>query len=353
MTSKHAATRTPGHRRGLATSAARALVVGAAATVALTGCGSSSDAARGSSLDLVAYSTPQTAFKSIEAAFGKTDDGKGVSFKESYGPSGDQSRAVAGGLKADFVNFSLEGDVTRLVDEGLVADDWNSGQHKGIVADSVVVIVVRKGNPKHISGWDDLVKPGVEIVTPNPASSGGARWNTLAAYGHVLADGGTEGQAKDYLTQFFKHAVSLPGSARDALTSFTSGNGDALISYENEAILARQNDQDVDYVVPDQTLLIETPAAVTKGAPAAAKSFLDFLYTPEAQTDFAKSGYRPVVSGISTDVEGANDPSNPFPTPEKLLTISGDFGGWPAAQKKFFDDGGIVPAIQEATGKTQ
>lgn len=323
-----------------------------AGTIALTGCGSDSGSGSGAggTINLVAYSTPQNAFKSIQAAFKKTDAGKGVNFKESYGPSGDQSRAVAGGQPADFVNFSLEGDVSRLVDAGLVASDWNAGEHKGIVADSVVVIVVRKGNPKHITGWDDIVKPGVGIVTPNPASSGGARWNTLAAYGHVLAQGGTEDDAKAYLTKFFKSAVALPGSARDALTSFTSGNGDVLVSYENEAILARQNDQDVDYIVPDQTLLIETPAAVTKGAPAAAKSFLDFLDTPEAQTDFLKSGYRPVVSGITGDVKGANDPSNPFPTPTKLLTITGDFGGWPAAQKKFFDDGGIVPKIQEATG---
>jgi len=349
MTSKHAVTHGWGRRRGLALAAGVT-----AAVVALTGCGASSDAASsGSTVNLVAYSTPQTAFKSIEAAFKKTDDGKGVSFKESYGPSGDQSRAVAGGQPADFVNFSLESDVTRLVDEGLVADDWNAGEHKGIVADSVVVIVVRKGNPKDIQGWDDLIKPGVELVTPNPASSGGARWNTLAAYGHVLAQGGTEDDAKAYLTKYFEHAVSLPGSARDALTSFTGGNGDALISYENEAILARQNDQDVDYIVPDQTLLIETPAAVTKDAPAAAKSFLDFLYTDEAQEDFVKSGYRPVVEGITAEVEGANDPSDPFPTPEKLLTVGGDFGGWPAAQKKFFDDGGIVPTIQEATGKTE
>jgi sulfate transport system substrate-binding protein len=349
MTSKHAGTRGWGRRRGLALAAGIT-----AAAAALTGCGASSDAASsGATINLVAYSTPQTAFKSIEAAFQKTDDGKGVKFKESYGPSGDQSRAVAGGLKADFVNFSLESDVTRLVDGGLVADDWNTGQYKGIVADSVVVIVVRKGNPKNIQGWDDLVKPGVELVTPNPASSGGARWNTLAAYGHVLAQGGSEDDAKAYLTKYFEHAVSLPGSARDALTSFTGGNGDALISSENEAILARQNDQDVDYIVPDQTLLIETPAAVTKDAPAAAKSFLDFLYTKEAQEDFVKSGYRPIVDGVTAEVEGANDPSDPFPTPEKLLTVGGDFGGWPAAQKKFFDDGGIVPTIQEATGKTE
>lgn len=339
-------------------SSRRRWVAGAAAATAaiaaLTGCGSSAEGSSdGGTIDLVAYSTPQIAFGSIEAAFKKTDAGKGVSFKESYGPSGDQSRAVAGGQPADFVNFSLESDVTRLVDEGLVAPDWNAGEHQGIVADSVVVIVVRKGNPKHITGWDDIVKPGIGIVTPNPASSGGARWNTLAAYGHVLAEGGSEADAEAYLTKFFKNAVALPGSARDALTSFTNGNGDVLISYENEAILARQKGADLDYIVPDQTLLIETPAAVTKDAPKAAKSFLDFLFTKEAQTDFAKSGYRPVIDGISTEVEGANDPSDPYPTPAKLLTVAKDFGGWPAAQKKFFDDGGIVPKIQAATGKTQ
>ena len=322
-----------------------------AAAVALTCCGSSTGGS-GTSINLVAYSTTSAAFKTIEGAFQKTDAGKGVKFTESYGPSGDQSRAVAGGQPADFVNFSLEGDVSRLVDAGLVDSSWNAGPHQGIVADSVVVIVVRKGNPKHITGWDDIVKPGIGIVTPNPASSGGARWNTLAAYGHVLAEGGTEADAEAYLTKYFKNAVALPGSARDALTSFTSGNGDVLISYENEAILAKQNNQAIDYIVPDQTLLIETPAAVTKKAPAAAKDFLNFLWSNEAQTDFAKSGYRPVVDGITTNVEGANDPSDPFPAPAKLLTITKDFGGWPAAQKKFFDDGGIVPKIQEATGKT-
>jgi len=350
MTSKRALSHLRSRRRGLALAAAVS-----AAALALTACGASSDAdsTGGKTIDLVAYSTPQTAYKSIEAAFKKTEAGNGVSFKESYGGSGDQSRAVAGGQPADFVNFSLESDVTRLVDEDLVADDWDSAENKGIVADSVVVIAVRKGNPKNIKGWDDIVKPGVGIVTPNPASSGGARWNVLAAYGHTIATGGTEDDAKAYLTKFFENAVSLPGSARDALTSFTSGNGDVLISYENEAILARQNDEDLDYIVPDQTLLIETPAAVTKDAPAVAKSFLDFLFTKEAQTDFVKSGYRPVLDGVTAEVEGANDPADPFPTPETLLTVADDFGGWPAAQAKFFDDGALVPTIQEETGTTE
>lgn len=324
--------------------------------LALAGCGGTASGGSadggGETIDLVAYSTPETAFNEIEAAFQATDAGAGVEFSASYGPSGDQSRAVEAGQPADFVNFSLESDVTRLVDAGLVAEDWNSGEHGGIVADSVVVIAVRPGNPENIQGWDDIVKPGVEIVSPNPGSSGGARWNLLAAYGHVIANGGSEEEAEEYVTKFFENAVALPGSARDALTSFTSGNGDVLISYENEAILARQNGEELDYIVPDETLLIETPAAVTEDAPAVADEWLDYLYTPEAQAVFRSSGYRPVIEGVTGDVEGANDPADPFPTPSTLMTVADDFGGWPAATEKFFEEGtGIIPQIQTETGK--
>ena len=317
------------------------------------GAGAAKDGdAEAATLDLVAYSTPQTAYKAIEAAFTKTDEGAGVTFKESYGPSGDQSRAVEGGQPADIVNFSLESDVTRLVDAKLVSPDWKEETgNDGIVADSVVVLVVREGNPKNIQGWEDLIKPGVGIVTPNPASSGGARWNTLAAYGHVLATGGTDADAQKYLTEYFKHAVALPGSARDALTSFTGGNGDVLVSYENEAILARQNGEDVEYVIPDQTLLIETPVATTVDAPQQAKDFVRFLFGEEAQSEFLKSGYRPVVKSVTGPVKGATDEDKPFPTPETLLTVGKDFGGWANAKKKFFDEkDGIVTKIQIATG---
>jgi len=332
-----------------------AVAASAAALLALSACGSGEAAGDSSqTIDLVAYSTPQTAYKTIEQHFQDTDAGADVTFKESYGPSGDQSRSVAGGQPADYVNFSLESDVTRLVDEGLVAKDWNTGPTKGIVADSVVAIVVREGNPKNIQGWDDLIKPGVGIVTPNPGSSGGARWNILAAWGHVIANGGSEEDAKQYLTKFFENTVSLPGSARDALTSFTSGNGDVLISYENEAILARQKGEALDYIVPDETLLIETPGAVTTDASPVAQSFLDFVLTPEAQTEFVKAGYRPVIDGVSAEVEGANDPADPFPAPKVLLTVGKDFGGWPAASEKFFtEETGIVPQIQAETGKTE
>lgn len=309
-------------------------------------------AADETTLDLVAYSTPQSAYQEIAAAFKETDEGEGVTFKESYGPSGDQSRAVEGGQPADVVNFSLESDVTRLVDAKLVSPDWKEESgNEGIVADSVVVLVVRKGNPKNIRSWEDLIKPGVGIVTPNPASSGGARWNTLAAYGHVLATGGSEADAQKYLTEYFKHAVALPGSARDALTSFTGGNGDVLVSYENEAILARQNGEAVEYVVPDQTLLIETPVATTVDAPEQAKDFVRFLFSNKAQAEFLKSGYRPVVKSVVGPVKGATDEDKPFPAPKTLLTVGKDFGGWDAAKKKFFDEKtGIVTKIQIATG---
>ena len=262
---------------------------------------------------------------------------------------------MANGLKADYVNFSLEGDVTRLVKAGLVAEDWKSGPTKGIVSDSVVVIVVPEGNPKNIKGWADLIKPGVRIVTPNPASSGSARWNILAAYHQAVAAGGSEADAKQYLTAFFKNVVALPGSGRDATNAFLQGTADALISYENEAILARQSGEKFDYVVPDDTLLIENPAAVLKDADPKAAKYLDFARSPAGQEEFAKKGFRPVIDGVDVGaVQGANDPAKPFPTPSGLFTIAEDLGGWDAVNTKFFEEGtGIVPQIQKATGKSQ
>jgi sulfate transport system substrate-binding protein len=352
MTSNDATTPKWGRRRGLALTAGRAVAIGAAATVALTGCGASSGAAAGSSVDLVGFSILEGVNKTTIADFQKTPAGKDVDFKTSYGASGDQSRAVDGGQPADVVHFSLETDVTRLVDSGLVAEDWKSGPTQGIGSQTVVVIAVRKGNPQHITGWDDLVKPGVKIVTPNPGSSGSARWNILAAWGHVIANGGTEDDARAYLEKFFENTVALPGSGREATTAFTSGVGDVLISYETEAIQARAKGADLDYVVPDDTLLIQNPVAVTKDAPKAARDFVGYLTGKDGQLDYAEAGFRPLVDVGDVQVEGANDPANPYPTPAKLLTIDGDFGGWAAAAKKFFDENdGLVTKIQAETGK--
>jgi sulfate/thiosulfate transport system substrate-binding protein len=332
--------------------AVAASVIGA---MSLAGCGGSSGASDGSSgdsLSLVGFSILEQANKQVIADWNETADGKGVTFKTSYGASGDQSRGVEGGLKADVVHFSLEPDVQRLVDSKQVATTWKETPTKGILTQSVVVIVVRKGNPKHIKGWADLVKPGVKIITPNPASSGSAKWNILAAYGSVLANGGSEADATAYLKKFFGNVASLPGSGRDATTAFQGGNGDVLLSYENEAILARQSGADFDYVVPDEDLLIENPGTVTTDASAKAKKFLTYLTGKEAQTDYAEEGFRPLVDGVDVDVKGANDPSDPFPTPAKLLTIDKDFGGWSEANDKFFDeDKGLVTKIQQETGK--
>ncbi len=333
-----------------------------AAALALTVLASTSacsDPASGSSsgdkkqVSIVGFSILKTANKQVIADFQKTDAGKDVEFKESYGASGDQARAVIAGLKADEVHLSLEPDMTKLTDENLVDQDWKSGANKGIATQSVVAIVTRKGNPKGIKTWDDLVKPGVKIVTPNPGSSGSAKWNILAAYGHVLANGGSEADAQAYLKKFLANVAAFPGSGKDATTAFEGGTGDVLLSYENEAIQARAAGADFDYFIPDQTLLIQNPAAVTKDASSAAKDWLDFQLSKAGQTDYAKQGFRPLDDTIKVDVKGANDPSDAFPTPKTLLTIDGDFGGWAVANKKYFDeDNGIVTKLIADSGKS-
>ena len=292
-------------------------------------------------LSLVAYSTPQEAYEKIITAFNATPAGKNITFSKSFGASGDQSRAVASGLDADYVAFSLEPDVTRLVKANLVAPDWNKDANAGNVTDSVVVLVVRKGNPKNIKGWADLTKPGIEVITPNPFTSGGARWNVMAAYGQVIKGGGTEADGVAYLKSLFANVPVQDDSARKALQTFTSGKGDVMLAYENEAIFAQQKGQDIDYVVPDSTILIENPAAITSTTknPEQAKAFLDFVRSPQAQQIFAENGYRPVVS----DVESPYD----FPTPTGLFTIA-DLGGWTDVTAKFFDPKGSIMSDVEA-----
>ncbi|MFT4289076.1 sulfate ABC transporter substrate-binding protein [Nocardioides sp.] len=340
--------------------AASLLLAGA---LALTACGSSDgDDAAGSdsstTVNVNGFSILEQANELLFEDFNKTDAGKGVTFATSYGASGDQSRGVESGNKADLVHYSLETDVTRLVKDGIVAEDWKDNGTNGVLTSSVVVFMVRKGNPKGIETWDDLVNSGVEIITPNPGSSGSARWNILAAWAHVIGNGGSEADATDFLTKLLTNTIALPGSGREATTAFTDGSGDVLLSYENEAILAKQSGADVDYVVPEDTLLIENPGAVTVDAPQAAKDFLAFQTSAEGQADYAQSGFRPVIDGVDVgEVEGANDPSDPFPTPTKLFTIDGDFGGWSEAADKYFGDGtegnplGLITAIQQQLGK--
>jgi sulfate/thiosulfate transport system substrate-binding protein len=310
-----------------------------------------------STISLVGFAVPKAANDALQEAWGETDEGKGVSFEASYGASGDQSRAVEAGKQADYVHFSLEGDVTRLVKAGLVAEDWNAGPTKGIVSDSVVVLVVRKGNPKNIEGWDDIVKPGIGIVTPNPGSSGSARWNILAGWAHATKDGGSDEDGIAYITKFFENAVTLAASGREATTAFQGGTGDVLISYENEAIFARQSGEDFEYIIPDDTLLIENPAAVTIDSNPKAAEFLDFALSDDGQKLFASKGFRPLNDVDPGEVEGANDPEDPFPAPKSKLWTVEDFGGWSEVSKKFFatveKDGtdGIITTIQNESGK--
>lgn len=316
----------------------------------LAGCASSG----GEEVSIVGFAVPAAGNEAVGEAFNETEEGEGVSFSSSYGASGDQSRAVENGQKADFVHFSIEPDVTRLVDAGLVSEDWNSGENKGFLTDSVVVLVVRKGNPKNIQDWDDLVRDDVSIVSPNPGSSGAARWNILGAWGSVLQKGGSEQEAEDYITKFVDNVDAFPGSGRDATTAFLDGTGDVLISYENEAILAKQNGENFDYIVPDRNLLIENPAAVTEGANESAQKFLDFALSPAGQQKYVEKGFRPLRNVADqvdiSNVEGANDPSDPFPEISDLYTIDDDYDGWDAVVDKFFDDDGIITKIINESG---
>jgi len=313
------------------------------ATVGLAACGSSSSDSGSSSshLTLVAYSTPQGAYEKLIPAFTASAEGKGISFSQSYGPSGEQSRSVANGLHADVVNFSLEPDVTRLVKAGLVSASWNKNATHGFVTNSVAVIIVRKGNPKHITGWSDLVKPGVGVITPNPFTSGSARWNVMAAYGAQIKEGKTPAQAQEYLKSLFGNVVSQDSSARNALQTFLSGRGDALIDYEDEAIADKRKGAPIEYVIPSHTILIQNPVAVV-GSNAEATKFVDYLISPAGQRIWASEGYRPVIPGIAAPGQ--------FPTPSGLFTIE-SLGGWTAVDKEFFEpETGIVTKIEQSLG---
>jgi sulfate transport system substrate-binding protein len=334
-------------KKGIGLVSAAILVVLGALVVG--GCGSSSDSSASSSgggkLDVVGYSTPESVYQeALEPAFEKTPEGKDISFSNSFGASGDQSRAVVAGQPASVVHFSQAGDMERLVEEGeLVSKDWDKGEYGGIATDSVVVITVRKGNPKGVRSLDDLLTKDVGIVTPNPFSSGSARWNIMAVYGTQINEGKSPEEALEAVKTVLEKTVAQPGSARDALAAFTQGEGDVLLSYENEAIKAENEGEDVEYVVPPSTILIETPIAVTKDAPEpAAEDFLEFLWSDAGQEIWAENGYRPVNPKLV-------DPKQ-FPTPRGLFKIS-QFGGWGKVNDEFFDEeSGSVAKIEGELG---
>ena len=310
-----------------------------------SGSGSGSSSGSGGKIDVVGYSTPESVYQeSLEPAFEKTPDGSGVSFSNSFGASGDQSRAVVAGQPASIVHFSQAGDMERLVEEGeLVSKNWEKNTYKGIATDSVVVLTVRKGNPKGIRSFDDVLNKDVEVVTPNPFSSGSARWNIMAVYGTLINEGKSSDQALEGVKALLEKTKAQPGSARDAMSAFTQGEGDVLLSYENEAIKAENEGEDVEYVVPDSTILIETPIAVTEDATEpAGEDFLNFLWSDEGQEIWAENGYRPVNPKLV-------DPKQ-FPTPSKLFKIS-QFGGWGKVNDDFFDEEtGSVAKIEGELG---
>jgi sulfate/thiosulfate-binding protein len=255
---------------------------------------------------------------------------------------------VIAGQKADIVALSVSPDVTNIAKAGKIATTWDSGPNKGIVSSSVVVIAVRKGNPKQIKGWADIIKPGVGIVTPDPGTSGAAKWNLMAAYSQALGPNKDEAAAKTYLGSFIKNVVSWNDSGRTATDTFVKGTGDVLISYENEAIAARAAEVELDYVVPDSTFLIENPAATTTTAPPAAAAFVKYVESPDGQKILASKGFRSVDPSVTaTDVQGANDPANPFPKVTTLTTVA-DLGGWSTVNDSLFDkEKGLVAELRK------
>jgi len=299
----------------------------------------------GTNLTIVGYSIPTAVFPELTAAYQSTRAGNGVDFSSSFAASEVQSKAVAAGLPADVVNFSIETDMNRLVDAKLVDKTWNQNRYHGIVSNSVVVFVLRNGNPKHIRTWDDLVKPGVDVVFPNPFSSGGARWDVMAAYGAMRREGKTDKQAQAYLKQLFQHNVSQDTSGRNALNTFLSGRGDVLLDYESDAKLAQSQSKPVYYLIPKATLQIETPLAAVNGKnKAAAQKFVNWLYTPAAQTIWAQNGFRPVDATVSRKF------AKQFP-PRPWLFKIGYVGGWNRVNTRFFDPtNGIVAKIEQSLG---
>ncbi len=327
-------------RKVISLFAAIALVATAVAAIASIGSAASGRVA-GTKLSLVAYSTPREAYGKLIPLFQKTAAGKDVDFSQSYGASGEQTRAVKAGLDADIVALSLAPDMDELVGAGKVDAKWKRQSYKGMVTNSVVVFVVRDGNPKHIKSWNDLIRPGIEIVTPNPFTSGGARWNIMAAYGSWRKQGKTDKQAQANLLKLWKNVSVQDTSARASLSTFNSGKGDVLLAYENEAYFSRMQGLNRQWVIPKTPSLIENPIAVTKDSPdkTTANGFLRFLRTPGAQQVFADYGYRPVVKSV----ENAN--RKKFPVRPGIFTIDQlGLGGWDKVQKRFFDPSNSVMA---------
>ena len=323
----------------------------AMSVIVLSACGGPSDEVGGdggrsdaeTTLTLVAFAVPEPGWSRLVPAFESTEEGRGVAVNASYGGSGDQSRAVESGKPADIVNFSVEPDITRLVEAGDVNEDWNAGATRGIPFGSVVSFAVRPGNPKNIRDWDDLLAPGVEVITPSPLTSGAAKWNLLAPYAWASNGGQNPEAGIRFVNELVSEHVRLrPGSGREATDVFKQGSGDVLLAYENEAM-----NFDLEYVNPPQTFKIENPVAVvsTSRHPEKATDFVNFQFTPEAQKLWAQANFRPVDPAVLAEF------ADKFPVPEKLWTIE-DLGGWEKVEPELFDkdNGSITKIYKQATG---
>jgi sulfate transport system substrate-binding protein len=304
----------------------------------------------GTNINLVAFSTPKPIVQKLIVRFGYTSAGHGVSFSQSYGPSGSQARAIIAGQPADIAFLSTGLDIDTLADAGIVSKTWNHAPYGAIVADSVVAFVVRPGNPKHIHTWSDLVKPGVQVVTPNPFSSGSAKWNVLAAYAAARKSGMTDHKAVQFVTKLFEHVVSQDSSGSNAANTFFSGKGDVLITYESEAYAAFAAGKAGSLVVPKPTMLIELPMVATKNAPATAQAFISYAHAPKQQAIFAANGYRPVVKSVLTrpDLASWRKKYNTGPTFNIRDRL---FGGWRKANTVWFDPNtGRMVGVERAVG---
>lgn len=301
-------------------------------------------------ITLASFSVTQSAYEKIIPQFvakWKREKGQDVVFKQSYGASASQAEAVIKGLDADVVNLSLAPDIKLIQKAGLIQPGWERELANGsTVTRSVVALQTRSGNPKKIQNWADLAKPGVKVITPNPKTSGSARWNFLGLWGSVTQVGNNENKAREFVTQVFKNVPVLPKSARDATDVFFKQNqGDVLLSYENEVIFARQRGEiNAPYVIPKVNISIDNPVAIVdknvdkKGTRQVAEAFAEYLFTPEAQREFAKVGFRPVNKNVAKEVE------KNFPRVNQLFSVV-DLGNWDRVQKKFFDNGSIFDQI--------
>ncbi|KDR58303.1 MULTISPECIES: sulfate ABC transporter substrate-binding protein [Limnospira] len=331
-------------------------IVGISASGVIAACGTTGDTARDSvDLTLVSYAVTQAAYEQIIPQFAeewKAQHGQDVRIRQSYGASGSQARAVIDGLEADIVALALALDTQAIQEAGLIEPGWeNEAPNNAIVHRSVAAIITRPGNPQNIQDWQDLARDDVQTVTANPKTSGGARWNFLVLWGAKTETGQTEAQALDFVQQVFRNVPVLPRNAREATEVFyRQGQGDALINYENEVLLAQQQGQTLPYVIPQTNISIDNPIAVVdatvdrRGTREVAEAFVQFLYTPQAQRAFAEAGFRPVDPTIEAEF------SDRFIPITNLFTVE-DLGGWDAVQNQFFADGAMFDEIQAQIGR--